>query len=1052
MDRLAQITNPAFKEVFDLLSSHGELGTFVSMGFELIFAQSEDEDPFAGLDEQRRTLRSLVTLSVYLRKFKDLAQSILKDDDNPSDTMGPETYFDGGAFMMAFRFMQGNGVENWKKRVLSLAAATSCLKLAGSLTPADQPSKRAIRAYWLSGIHEHLFDLSPDLEQIAASIVETERALAVAPNHPESGIWRGALASRLFKQHELSQNKEHLGKAFGIIRELIAHEHTAGMAATAHLLAISLHRHYERTGDTESLEAATTFVERAARAAELSWGLPEIGIESDKFTRITYINSKAAASPPVNHTLSAISLSRYIRYRDMKDLERGISITERALRSTAEESSRYPVLSTSLGRMLLHRYLVSKDTADLDKAISSADSAIERYNALMETDSVYTALAAGRGQSQAHKLRGDLYAIKWELRHYFSEGYGARLHYQIALGWSADDHEHYREQYECLHSLAKHISNEKGHETMRASETEVDLLGALFRVVDSKAAPALVRIQSARLALRLLGQNSSWEEASSSAQGALKLLSQICVRFMKREDQQYAIAQTSGLAADACSVALKAGNVQRALEVVKFGRGLILGYLMDARSELIWLRSKDPGLADRYEGLLARAARPISTDSRERQEDLLRQRVDAVTQLEDTLEELQSKGFFVQPTPAELQRHAATGPIIIVNLTDIGSDAIIHASDTIRAVPLPEMMAGEVPSRLRARIGSFRGLDIRGEIADRDLATDLEDSKSTDSDLLNWLWSTCVQKVLVELRTMGALLSRDTRVWRIGTGVASGLPFHAAGRPEAGSMENTLDHCIPSYTPGIKALGYARECAARVAQSKPTPTPTSILIVAMPTTPGHSPLAGVRAETTAIQGLAQTHISVGSGDQVPYATKTLEHPSQAATLGEMGSHDIIHFACHGASDPADPSGSHLLLQKPCGESGPGQHSPKVAAVVDPLTASAISTSNSLGRVWIAYLSACSTAQVTADAFIDENIHLASAFQVAGFAHVIGTLWRADDGACVQLAVSFYRALAKRRDMSAAGSVASALRESVLELRRCFAERPSSWAPFVHFGA
>jgi CHAT domain-containing protein len=41
---------------------------------------------------------------------------------------------------------------------------------------------------------------------------------------------------------------------------------------------------------------------------------------------------------------------------------------------------------------------------------------------------------------------------------------------------------------------------------------------------------------------------------------------------------------------------------------------------------------------------------------------------------------------------------------------------------------------------------------------------------------------------------------------------------------------------------------------------------------------------------------------------------------------------------------------------------------------------------------LAYLSACSTAENKIDQLADEVIHLASAFQVAGFRHVAGAMW------------------------------------------------------------
>lgn len=83
--------------------------------------------------------------------------------------------------------------------------------------------------------------------------------------------------------------------------------------------------------------------------------------------------------------------------------------------------------------------------------------------------------------------------------------------------------------------------------------------------------------------------------------------------------------------------------------------------------------------------------------------------------------------------------------------------------------------------------------------------------------------------------------------------------------------------------------------------------------------------------------------------------------------------------------------------------------------VGELKVSDIWNSKSIGRARISYLSACSTAQIRANALLDENIHLATAFRVAGFAHVIDTLWRADDQACVQLANLFYCSLMKARN-------------------------------------
>ena len=169
--------------------------------------------------------------------------------------------------------------------------------------------------------------------------------------------------------------------------------------------------------------------------------------------------------------------------------------------------------------------------------------------------------------------------------------------------------------------------------------------------------------------------------------------------------------------------------------------------------------------------------------------------------------------------------------------------------------------------------------------------------------------------------------------------------------------------------------------------------------------------------------------------------KALESPTVEHVLENITGFDIAHFACHGSVDPEDPSNSHLLLQK-SGPSGP---------VVDKLTVSQISKRNSIGQTWIAYLSACSTAGVETKHLADECLHLASGFQVAGFAHVIGSLWRANDDVCAILAGVFYRSLTKFGAKRSNRAVAEALRKAILEIRS-ESQDLELWAPYIHSGA
>src|SRR5204862_4726976 len=98
---------------------------------------------------------------------------------------------------------------------------------------------------------------------------------------------------------------------------------------------------------------------------------------------------------------------------------------------------------------------------------------------------------------------------------------------------------------------------------------------------------------------------------------------------------------------------------------------------------------------------------------------------------------------------------------------------------------------------------------------------------------------------------------------------------------------------------------------------------------------------------------------------------------------------IFHFAGHGLTDNVDPSHSCLLLEEN-----------------DRLTVAILLEMNLRERSpFLAYLSACGTGQIKDERFVDESIHLISACQLAGFRHVIGTLWEVNDEACVDISRS-----------------------------------------------
>jgi CHAT domain-containing protein len=101
----------------------------------------------------------------------------------------------------------------------------------------------------------------------------------------------------------------------------------------------------------------------------------------------------------------------------------------------------------------------------------------------------------------------------------------------------------------------------------------------------------------------------------------------------------------------------------------------------------------------------------------------------------------------------------------------------------------------------------------------------------------------------------------------------------------------------------------------------------------------------------------------------------------------------------------------------------------------------------LAEAELAYLSACSTANY-GTRHADEVLHLASAFQLAGFRHVVATLWPVGDTVATEAARAFYHHLP---DSPVVDDAAIVLHRVTRDLRASRPDRADLWAALVHSG-
>jgi CHAT domain-containing protein len=204
----------------------------------------------------------------------------------------------------------------------------------------------------------------------------------------------------------------------------------------------------------------------------------------------------------------------------------------------------------------------------------------------------------------------------------------------------------------------------------------------------------------------------------------------------------------------------------------------------------------------------------------------------------------------------------------------------------------------------------------------------------------------------------------------------------------------------------------------------------------MPTTPDaddpdEAALPGVAAETATISALLPGHVDVLGLPDTPNATYD-------TVTAALPTHRWAHFACHAHTRLDDPSQSALLLT---------DHQDH------PLTVTDLSALR-LERAELAMLSACSTA-LTGTRLPDEPIHLSAGCQLAGYRHVIATLWPLNDSVAVYATGSIYRdlvtATADGSPALHADRAAAATHHAIRSLRHQLPDQPSLWAMLTHTG-
>lgn len=542
------------------------------------------------------------------------------------------------------------------------------------------------------------------------------------------------------------------------------------------------------------------------------------------------------------------------------------------------------------------------------------------------------------------------------------------------------------------------------------------------------SAPAELRLRAAFDGAHLAAVNNRLGAAEALFADAVDLMDHVVWRGMGRRDQEQVLSRCGTLSADAAAIAIEAGHLEHAVELLERGRGLLLERRIDDDADLTAVYALNSRLAHRFQEVRAALDAIVIPDvDIDGDHDIpdhpahlaspIDRRGEIAQELESIIERIRAlpgqQAMFRPLSFSQIQQMLGREPVVVLNVSRYRCDVLTLTAEAVELTPLPETSAADFRDHatffLSDATDAYRD-DQRGRRA-RDRMT----------GALEWMWDAFAERVL---RNIGIVAARShdsppPHITWCPTGHAVFLPLHAAGHHDAvgrAEAKTVIDRAASSYVPKLRALTARRTARTGPCAGEP-------LVVSMPKTPGQRDLPGSEAEahelTTRFPDA--THLSG------PAATVE-------AVDAALSGHSWAHFTLHGTANDRTPTKGGLILHNGL------------------LTIQHLSEKH-LPDARFAFLSACETSRGTPN-LPEESVTLGTALWIAGYDDVVATLWPISDQHTPEFARHVYQTLiyvdrsSSRLDP---GNSAEAARRAACQVREAHDGHPERWAPFVHTG-
>ncbi|MFC4063480.1 CHAT domain-containing protein [Actinoplanes subglobosus] len=829
------------------------------------------------------------------------------------------------------------------------------------------------------------FKASGQVGDLDAAVEAAREAIDLTPPGHES---RGNLLSRL--SGLLQVRLEHVG-ALDDVNEAVAMGQQSldatsrddpSFAARAVILGRALAARFDSFGDTGDLVGAVQMGRVALSAAEsgsdgrgqclaflASVLLRRYEAEghprdlNDSVDLLREANHGPGSDPGRLGDLGMALLSRYRYHHEMNDLHDSIRLLRHAV-AAEPTAARFFDLGRALGELAA----ITEDEADLSAAVDAMRRTVEM---------------TPMGSAVRPRYLGDFGA---SLRHRFDRS-GDRndLEGAVALGREAvlglDPGHSRRADY--LLQLAESLRRafHTAGDPARADEA----LRVLSEAVHAPAAPLTTRMTAGAAMGQFAHELGRLPVALSGYGAAMELLPQVAWRALDRFELHRSLWMWSNLASSAAAAALDAGDPSLAVTFLEQGRGVQWSARL-GRTELSEVEAIAPDLAARL-GTISAAleVRGEPGTDVDRRMLLVREWDDLVVQVR----ELPGFEQFLRPhLPEQFMAAGGSGPVIMINVSDRRSDALIVTESRVEAVCLPDLDREAIEAHLTTEESGWPAFS-------------------------RWMWDTFAERILDHLGFTGQPAEGNwPRVWWCATGPLASFPVHSAGDHSVPGA-SVIDRVISSYTPTLQALLNAR-------RDVPTePDADKVLFVGVAGPHGQHPLPGVARELEDLTRLLGDRLTALTG----------EAATRAAFLDSVTRHQYVHFSGHGLADPADPYHSGIFLSDAT------------------VTVSDLQVAVAGGE--LAFLSADNTA-VGGVRLPDELLTVATALHYAGFRRVIAALGPVSDVFAVRMSRLTYASMIGPNGIDAS-KAAEALHTAARRLRdRRFAGL--YWRSFIHIGS